>query len=361
MEKTFFSPVCSKQEIDRIFAVNDASDYLLKIRAETIVDHMRLFRVYRNKALAVGNDWSLEASFDSSHYQRFLESIDPDVRSVCQSVTFGNVFSNDPNGSIAATEYGRIISISDSLSFFLKFMHLALLDFCGEVPQRVRMNAMRIALRVMLKTEAMDFLVDPRGIVPAEIGIAIHEPIPFQMQFIAGHEFAHHVLGHLSDANLVERPTFFAISPDDKDYKPRNFYNKSQLEELDADYHALSLPNYSEEIAKNMLESVLIWLGGMEIYEMLCDTVCPKSPWDYRSHPKARDRYENLLLKTETPLDFSVSDWKHFPDAIEFWKKLVQEDLGQNYELYEFYGSVYLDTPNTEWRGPELKDRVDYY
>jgi hypothetical protein len=240
-------------------------------------------------------------------------------------------------------------------------MHLALLDFGDEVPQRVRMNALRIALRVMLKTEAMDFLMDPRGIVPADIGKAIHEPIPFQMQFIAGHEFAHHVLGHLSEANIVERPTYFAISPDDGDYKPRTFYNKSQLEELEADCHSLSLPNYSRETSKNVLEAALIWLGGMEIYEMLCDTVCPKSPWDYRSHPKARDRYENLLLKTKTPPGFSVSDWSSFPDTIEFWKQLVQEDLAHNYELYEFYGSVYLDAPNTEWRGPELKDRVDYY
>ena len=30
-------------------------------------------------------------------------------------------------------------------------------------------------------------------------------------------------------------------------------------------------------------------------------------------------------------------------------------------ERYETYGSVYLDKPNTEWRGRELKDRVDYY
>ena len=75
MQKMFFHPVCNKDEIERIFSVANATDYLLKLRAETIVDHMRLFRVYRNKALAKPNGWSLEQSFDSSHFHNFLDHI----------------------------------------------------------------------------------------------------------------------------------------------------------------------------------------------------------------------------------------------------------------------------------------------
>ena len=44
-------------------------------------------------------------------------------------------------------------------------------------------------------------------------------------------------------------------------------------------------------------------------------------------------------------------------------KKFINEDISENYgEVYddELYGSVYLDLPNTEWRGKELIDRVDY-
>ena len=32
----------------------------------------------------------------------------------------------------------------------------------------------------------------------------------------------------------------------------------------------------------------------------------------------------------------------------------------ENCEMYKFYGSLYLAEPNTEWRGRELIDRVDY-
>jgi hypothetical protein len=75
MQRLFFHPVCSESEIDRIFNVQNAPDYLLKIRAETIIDHIRLFRVYRNKALAIEKGWSLERSFDNTHFLRYLRNI----------------------------------------------------------------------------------------------------------------------------------------------------------------------------------------------------------------------------------------------------------------------------------------------
>ena len=37
------------------------------------------------------------------------------------------------------------------------------------------------------------------------------------------------------------------------------------------------------------------------------------------------------------------------------------DEVGFNIDMYEFYGSLYLDKPNTKWRGRELIDRVDYY
>lgn len=64
IQKLFYRPICNEEEIDRIFNIQNAQDYLLKLRADTIVDHMRLFRVYRNKAIEQGDKWSLEKSFE---------------------------------------------------------------------------------------------------------------------------------------------------------------------------------------------------------------------------------------------------------------------------------------------------------
>ncbi len=362
IQKYFFHPVCNQNEIERIFNVQNAVDYLLKLRAETIVDHMRLFRVYRNKALLEERNWSLESSFDDSHYKAALEKLPKDELLACKQITYGDIFSNDPDGMIFHTEYGPITTISDSLKFFLKFAHLAILDFdLKKVPHKIRFNSLRIAIRVMLKTEAMDFFMDPRGIVPVDIASAIQAPIPLQMQFIAGHEFAHFILGHLSKENIVDQPLFFAISESDHDYRPEKVFNTSQKNEFDADVQSITLSTYSQTERGELLHAALLWFGCLELYQAAADVMFPKGSWVVRSHPTARERYENLLAKVPTPKGFNISAWRKFPKLIDNLTKMLQEDITLNFDAYEKYGSAYLDKPNTRWCGKELIDRIDYY
>jgi len=360
-QKIFYHRICNKSEIERIFNVRDARDHLLKLRADTLVDNMRLFRVYRNKALLDEENWSLENSFDDSHYSKVLERLPEDLKTKCEKVCYGDIFSNDPNGMIFHTKFGVITTISESLRFFLKFCHLAILDFESDVPMKIRLNSLRIAIRTMLKTEAMDFLMDPRGIIPSEVAFAIHAPINLQMQFIAGHEFAHFILDHLDKRNIVEQPIFHAISDKDHDYKLEKVYNNSQKNEFDADLKAILIPKYSDVERAELLDAALLWFGCLELYQTALDVMFPQCPWGYKSHPTARDRYENLITNIPTPKAFDTSAWKEFHDQIDHLKAAIQEDISLNFEAYETYGSAYLDKPNTEWRGKELIDRVDYY
>lgn len=361
IQKHFFRPICNEREIERIFNVKDAKDFLLKLRAETIVDHMRLFRVFRNKALMQEGKWSLEDSFEHFHYDAFVQLLPLEYQNMCRVITYGNIFSNDPNGSIFATEHGPIITICDSLRFFLKFMHLALLEFADHVPPHVRMNALRIAIRVMLGSEALDFLMDPRGMVPKSIADAMHAPIQFQLQFIAGHEFAHHILGHLSESNVKSKPIYFAISTKDEDYKPMQVYNRSQKEELDADAQSILLPKHKTVEGKQLFEATLLWFGCLELYEAASAAICPSIPWDYETHPSATQRFDALLMIAPRSFKIRTKHWREFLARIDYVKKILLEDISRDVEAYETYGSAYLDAPNTEWRGPELIDRVDYY
>ncbi len=361
IQREFFRPVCNEQEIDRIFSVQNASDHLLKLRAETIVDHMRLFRVYRNKALADPGNWSLEKSFNTAHFQCVLDHVDPEVARSCSDVTFGNIFSNDPNGTIFATDYGPVMTVSEALSFFLKFAHLALLEFDSDVPQYVRMNALRIAVRVMLKTEAMDFYMDPRGIVPQDAGETIHAPIPLQMEFIAGHEFAHYVLGHLTPSSVTEKPVFRAITLKDEDYMPLPAFTHSQQEELDADKQAILLLEKDDRHRAEVLDAALLWFGCLELYEAVVDFMYPSNAWEPSSHPSARQRFEHLLASFPPSVGCDDSLCKEFLKTIDVMKPILLEDVSLNTETYEKYGSVSLDKPDSEWRGPELIDRKDYY
>ncbi len=360
IQKLFYHPICTKEEIERIFNVNNGLDYLLKLRADTIVDHTRLFRVYSNKALMGKEKWSLEGSFDKSHYRKVLKKLSEEDQKACNEIIYGDIFSNEPNGMIFTTEFGIITSLSESLRFFLEFAHLAILDFKSDIPSHVRNNSLRIAIRTMLKTESLDFFMDPRGIIPKKIAHIINYPINLQMQFIVGHEFAHHILGHLDNKNIIEQPIFHAISSNDSDYKSEKVFNNSQKNEFEADIYAISSPKYSNIERARILHAALLWFVCLELYEAASDVMFPEPPW-CKSHPSARERYENLLTNIPTPNGFDLSSWTDFRNVIDEFTEFVKEDVSLNFKSYALYGSVYLDKPNTEWRGKELIDRVDYY
>ncbi len=361
LERMRFFPVCNETEIDRILNVADGRDYLLKLRAETIVDHMRLFRVYRNKALAQEGNWSLEQSFDSTHYRTYLASLSETNRMTCRNITYGNVFSNDPNGTIFVSPFGPVITVSESLVFFLKFAHLAVLAFDRDVPIHVRMNGLRIAMRVMLKTEAMDFFMDPRGIVPNSVSDAIRAPIRLQMQYIAGHEFAHYILGHVSANAVREKPIFHAITPRDEDYRPLPVFSQSQQQELDADVRAIEFVEKSLEHRIALLDAALLWFSCLDLYEAVANALYPGNPWVLPSHPSARARFEHLLTDAPRSASCRLDRWSHLTKTIEALRRALLDDVSVNADGYEVYGSAYLDSPNTEWRGKELIDRKDYY
>jgi hypothetical protein len=361
LKRMFFFPICNKAETDRILNVADGRDYLLKLRAETIVAHMRLFRVYRNKALAREGDWSLEGSFSPTHFRAYLGSLSARNRLKCEEVTYGNMFSNDPNGVIFMSPYGPMITISEALQFFLEFVHLALLAFDCDVPLHVRANALRIAIRVMLKTEAMDFLMDPRGIVPDSVSLAIRAPVHLQMQYIAGHEFAHYILGHVSEERVMESPIFHAITARDEDYGSLRLFSQAQQEELDADVAAIELVEQDSAHATALLDAALLWFSSLDLYEAAASALYPASPWVFRSHPTARVRFEHLLANARKPSSYDTEQWSQLTRAVETLKRWLVDDVSASADGYEVYGSVYLDEPNTKWRGRRLIDRVDYY
>lgn len=217
------------------------------------------------------------------------------------------------------------------------------------------------AIRVMLKTEAMDFYMDPRGIMPKDVAEAIHAPIPLQMEFIAGHEFAHHILGHLSPISVTDKPIFCAITPRDEDYMLLPAFSQSQQEELDADKQAVLLLEKNEQHRTQVLDAALLWFGCLELYEAVADFMHPSVPWVPVSHPSARQRFEQLLSGVPIPRGYDDSRSKRLLKTIDVLKPILVEDVSANIETYEMYGSVYLDKPDSEWRGPKLVDRKDYY
>lgn len=356
-DPVWFTPFCNEEEVKRIVNPQNAVDFLLQKRADIVADHMRYQRVYMNKA-RLNEHWSFEKSFADIHYKSVLSKLSEEDKESCSVIVYGDMFSNDVNGYAWNDEkWGRFISLNESLQFYMKFCNLAILDFDEEVPIHVRVNAMRIAIRTMLKQEAMDFFMDPRGIVPEKIGRAMHAPVKYELQYIAGHEFAHHLCGHLHDKNICEKRM---LTIAEKDYY-QPVYSVRQREEFEADIQSILRPRYGEKEYAKLLQGALLWFVSLGLSEKAQGIINPASPFAVKTHPSAEDRYNYILESIKLPNDFNLKGIEQIKENAKVIGEILEQDLAENYDVYDFYGSCYLDKPDSEWRGKELVDRVDYY
>ncbi|MBC2318490.1 hypothetical protein HCC18_16720 [Listeria booriae] len=355
VEKGWFRMFCSEEEVDRILQPKNAYDYLLSKRAEIIADHARYTRVFRRKAM-LSDNWSLEKSFKKNHYKDYLISLPVVDSERCQSIAYGDMFTNEVNGFAESNKtWGRIIYLNESLPFFMKFCNLAIFDFGNQVPHYVKKNTLRIAARIILKSEAMDFSLDPRGILPAHIMNKIINPIKFEMQFIAGHEFAHHLCNHFDNTN-VSKQSFLTIG--ENDYSA-HIYTPSQKNEFEADIDSIMRPRYNGKEYSKIYEAAIIWFLSLDIADAIQEVTNP-IPAYKKSHPNAVDRIKNIVENTKKPKNLNAKMLSRIQSNTEKMKEFLMEDLSLYMDDYEKYGSIYFDKPNTEWRGAELVDRVDY-
>jgi len=350
---------CTPDEIDRILNVQNANDYILKLRADTIADNVRLWRVFLSLSRKNGKDWALEKYFTAYSYADVKKRLRPDHRALCESVAYGSIITSDPNGLIFDTEYGICSTYSLSLKYFTQFSMLALLSFPIEVPFEVRLQAMRIAVRIMLQKEALDFELDPRGIIPPEIAAEISPIFPAQAVFLAGHEYSHLINGDLHHSDTKQLAILKARFKDEVDYKMINAYNIKQVHEFKADLGSLEYPIMSNELYSYQYHVTMLWLASLAIFEAAENTIFP--PYGSQSHPGAKARYNNILENAKRPYDFCAKFYcEELPMLVSEWEEIIKEDVSVNFDMYEMYGSIYLAAPNTKWRGKELIDRIDY-
>lgn len=354
-EAIWYRGICNKTEIDRILKPKNGRDLLLQRRADIIADQVRFTRLYTHKSRQEG--WNFENSFKTRHYEQFIDNLSEEYQNRCKLISFGDIFSDDLNGFCEKNEYfGTIIYLNESLRYFQYFMFLALYPFDYDIPVSVQVASLRIAIRILLKKEAMDFEMDPRGIVPKELDITIRAYVEEMMQYIAGHEFSHYLCNHLKDSSIRA----FFTGYDDKKYESEIF-NIDQRQEFEADLKSLELPNYTEEKYRIQFLSALFWFIFLDIGEYASEIINP-SIRRIRTHPSANDRIVNIRDNASPP-KFEENDKKvidYLLEYSEYIKKFLEEDMSVSMELYETYGSVYLADPDTKWRGRELVDRVDY-
>lgn len=351
---------------ERIKSINEpqsAADYLDKKRADYILDHTRIMRLFIHKRVWYEKRhlrWDFRETFSNAHYEFFLNYLSDENREKCKSITFGDMYCSKVNAFAFPDErWGDFINVNVSIRFFSYFMLLALIEpLKYDVPMHIVLNALRIGLRTWIGCEALDFEMDPRGKLPDKIEEDINSIIPYILIFIAGHEFSHHLLGHCNRGNLR---SIVLWGNDEKNNL--KIYNTSQQEEFAADIGALVIPEYPDSEYEMIFECSLIWYLIVDIIEYSMSIINPLFSGTYQTHPAAMDRYNYIIRTAKHTKYFEEERFKSIIEWSHILKAVLKEDITDNYgELYddEIYGSVYLDAPNTAWRGRELIDRVDY-
>lgn len=345
--------LCDADEIERIFNVSCAADYLLKLRANATVEHTRIHRVFLARMLSHQGEWSFSKYFDKSPFNNYIMQLIDDDYEIAENMSAGFIFCNSVNGRIVKTKFGNIITISESLRYFLYYMNLAFLDFGeNEVPIDVKAAAFKIAIRTMLQSEALDFDIDPRGDIPKSIDTACKYHTNKQLEFVIGHEYSHHFLGHLDNENLIEASMVGVL--DSQEFKHK-IYSYSQKEEFAADVDAIERPNYSQEQKEDVLNRALFFFVYLDLYQNIKQQISPSSG-GVRTHPEPIDRFYNLRDNFKGTVNLDDENLMTLLAYRDEYRKKLKEDVALNIESYESYGSMYL----AQWRGKVLIDRVDF-
>ncbi len=334
-EQSFFYPLCSKKEINQIFNVKNNEDYLLKFRAEQIVDNQRLHRVFDSIRRKKGKEWNFSQYFNTSLFQTYLDHLPDKEKKICQTIPHGTIHLNDANGYCIKTPYGNVIIVSLALRQFLYYMNLFHFGEQFGFNKKEKLPTYILAVRI-LRSESLDFEIDSRGDIPSEIHDEIDNITDWQILFIIGHEYAHHYLKHLE-----ETPTLSYAVLNKDDFK---FYSFKQKQELDADYHSIIKQKISDKERSVLANSAFLFFQWLDLYQTVRDYMFPSTRMP-STHPSPKDRIFELRERLDSKFGFSQKELEEqIKTYSEFKKNLIKEYIPFNIEKFEIYGSVYLDS-----------------
>lgn len=365
MEKMWYiSLVKDNKQLNRLFEPQCALDVLNKKRADYIVDSTRLTRLFIHKRdyyESKNIEWDFSKTFSVAHYETFIEYLSENEKELCKKITYGDMYAKKVNAYAYPDEkWGDFVCVNKATYYFAYYMTLGLIEpLKHEIPLHIVKNSIRIALRTWLGCEALDFEMDPRGRIPNEIENDINRIVPLILVFISGHEFSHHLLGHCDKNNLKN----LVLWSNGQNTYSEKIYNASQKDEFAADLGSLTIPKYTNEMYEKIYECALIWFVMLDLAEYATNQINPSAQQGYQTHPTALERYMYILNNAPKTDRFSEKSYEQILKCAEGIKDFISKDISENYgELYddEIYGSVYLDKPNTRWRGKELIDRIDY-
>jgi len=349
-EEKFFYSFMNKDEIKRAFNIKSASDFLLRFRAEQVETSARLKRVFSKLKSKFGDKWKFANYFESKQYRKYLNRLSHERKVICLDIPHGTIHAKEANGMCMRTPYGNVIVLSYALRHFLFYMNLFHYgEYLGVASEDI-LAAFVLAIRIMIGTESLDFEIDSRGRLPGSMKKKIDYVTDWQMNFIIGHEYAHHYLGHLKSKSILKsNPRASDLKNDIK------YYTYNQQCEFEADLYSISEVSYNEYEKAQMLDGAFLFFSFLEMYNRVEEYFSPKKQYPL-THPDPLDRmwrlHESIKIDgclTKDDLESIVSYNSKFVESF------LVDFLPYNIESIEDVGSVYLPS----YRKKILVDRLD--
>jgi len=353
--RMFYRSLCNQPErIERILNPITSEDHLLRIQADLLIDHTRLYRVARQRAISRGTEDLLEPAFERD-FSAYLDDMTEIGRMIAECVPHRYLLTNSREAMCLETEGGRAIVVSEALRYALYFMNLGFGALYGlpDIPSDINVPALIIAARTMRMSEAMDFDLDPRGAIPSDIDGWLSHMTAWQMRFVIGHEFAHHRLDHRGLGLRIVRP-ITTSNQANVDGREWHSHLRGWDEEYAADLGAIS--EVEEETArKHLAMAAALFFLYLEFFELVDEGIDP-SYAQLDTHPPTAERLRRIVDQFGGLIDID-QEWA--ASKLNYVRRCAANILEKNKEqegILTFYGSIYL----ASWRGKALVDRVDY-
>jgi hypothetical protein len=142
-----------------------------------------------------------------------------------------------------------------------------------------------------------------------------------------GHELAHHICGHLDDKDVCKKTV---LTIEDKEYFAR-VHNVSQMQEFEADIASLARPQYSLTELCKLLDGTFLCFTALELIEIAQKIMCTTSTSAIRTHPSARERFDNILENIKIPKEFDQKRIERIREDIKPLGDLLADDTSMNY------------------------------
>lgn len=354
-DEEFFLEFCSLNEIYRLREIKGPHDYLLRLRANSIVDDARAVRLMcqrRNHYESTGRKWSLNHYYhQKDHFHKaYISMLYPAQRKLVKTIPAGLAHIPEANALFMRSIAGDVVIVSERLEMFYYFMSLG---FYGEhfgFDWNDKQSALLIAIRIMTGAEAHDFEMDPRVTPSSKAEKGLRNYVDYQMRFTFGHEYSHYLLNHLDEAEVMT----YSLGHSNRKRESIATYNHEL--EYQADYFSIKNIMHNKKEFDSMAHGAFSVLCFLHFIEKCLNKIKSKKLSFSKTHPKSIDRIKQLhyRLGKKSPINDAIIE--EMINASEQMLTIVDDAPKLRSDIFTFYGSIHM----SKYVKKPPQDRIDY-